>query len=42
MAKAPWQDKRTWQIIESIRLNTMCVIYNHHFAIYNNDKTKLT
>jgi hypothetical protein len=43
VAKARWQDKKTKQIFESIQfMNTMCASYNHHFLIYNKDKTKVT
>jgi hypothetical protein len=33
---------KIWQIVESIQLNTMCATYNHQFAIYGKDKTKVT
>lgn len=28
--------------MESIHLSTMCATYNHQFAIYSKDKTKVT
>jgi hypothetical protein len=36
MAKAPWWDHPIeHHIVESTQLNTMCVVYNHHFTIYS-------
>ncbi len=36
------QEKGTWQIVEYVQLNTMFVVYIHHFASYNKEKTKVT
>jgi hypothetical protein len=34
--------ERGLKIVEFVQLNTMCVVYNHHFIIYSKDKTKVT
>jgi hypothetical protein len=36
------QKKGTWQIAKYVQLNTMFVVYIHHFASYNKKKTKVT
>jgi hypothetical protein len=36
------REKGTWQIVEYVQLNTMFVVYIHHFAKYNKEKTKVT
>jgi hypothetical protein len=42
LSKAPQQKKGNRVIVESTHLSSMCVAYNHHFAINSKDKFKST
>ncbi len=42
VSKAPRQEKGNRAIMESTHLSSMCPTYNHHFAIYNKNKSKNT
>ncbi len=42
VSKAPQQEKGIRAIVDSTHLSSVCATYNHHFVIYNKDKTKNT